>query len=166
MGTLFCKWLRDRKDAAAPDSKEQPARMLVLDCLGNLLAALHELLRKHTEEPLALPQARDPLPIPSPSSLVIHPPHQTVVFCLREPVQPHESSEARSDPGRRRATRRSSTITRSPANCPAHRRIDRDMLVMFLRSLGSLLIIPMCRSIFQCTNSRYSHCFAGGVKRS
>ena len=119
MGTLFCKWLRDRKDAAAPDSKEQPARMLVLDCLGNLLAALHELRRKHTEEPLALPQARDPLPIPSPSSLVIHPPHQTVVFCLREPVQPHESSEARSDPGRRLATRRSSTITRSPATSEA-----------------------------------------------
>ena len=83
MGTLFCKWLRDRKDAAAPDSKEQPARMFVLDCLGNLLAALHELRRKHTEEPLALPQARDPLLIPSPSSLVIHPPHQTVVFCPR-----------------------------------------------------------------------------------
>ena len=34
------------------------------------------------------------------------------------------------------------------ANCPAHQRIDRDVVDTFLRSLGSLLIIPMSQSNF------------------
>eukprot|EP00966_Prymnesium_polylepis_P203837 4722265-Prymnesium_polylepis.1 len=38
LGHVFCGFLKQRKEAPA-DSKDQPARMLVLDCLGNLVSA-------------------------------------------------------------------------------------------------------------------------------
>ena len=49
LGNIFCHWLRERKERASTDTKDSASRLLVLECLGNVLSTMMELRRKHTE---------------------------------------------------------------------------------------------------------------------